>query len=339
MVASLDDPYSAYLDPQSYRERNQEPQQQPGGIGITADAEPRGLRVANVLEHSPAASAGLRSGDLIIKVGSVSLADRADNLGPDLMRGPVGTVVELTFLRDDIEHVISVERANVVAPVASWQMVTYHHLHIGHLTLTRFTDGAGDKLRTEVRGAMEAGAQGLILDLRGNGGGLTSEAINVASVFIRHGEIMSAEQRGRRRRVYTARNDAIAASVPMVVLVDHGTASAAEIVTRALQDHGRAEVVGTETYGKGVFQGAERLINGGALHITVGKYFTPTGRTPAAAGHAPAPASSRTYTHRITRRRGARRSRANGGRRRRHEPIGRRREPGTRRTDRHKRFR
>jgi carboxyl-terminal processing protease len=289
MVASLDDPYSAYLDPQSYGERNREPQQQPGGIGITTAAESPGLRVVDVLEDSPAARGGLRPGDLIIKVGSVQLADRADELGRDLIRGPVGTTVELTFLRDDIEHVISVERANVVVPVASWQMVIYHHLRIGHLTLTRFTDGAGDKLRTEVRAALEAGAQRLILDLRGNGGGLTSEAINVASIFIQHGEIMSAEQRGRRRRVYMARDDAIAAYIPIVVLVDHGTASAAEIVTGALQDRGRAEVVGTETYGKGVFQVAQRLTNGGALDITVGKFFTPNGESPGGGGVRPGP--------------------------------------------------
>jgi carboxyl-terminal processing protease len=289
MVASLGDPYSQYLDPPAYRERNQEPQQQPGGIGITTAAEPGGLRVVNVLEHSPAADAGLRSGDLIIKVGSVPLADRADDLGRDLVRGPVATSVELTFLRDEIEHVISVKRANIVAPVASWQMVVYHHLHIGHLTLTRFTDGAGDKLRTEVRAAVGTGAQALILDLRGNGGGLTSEAINVASIFIPHGEIMSTEERGRRRRVYMARDDAIAAYIPMVVLVDHGTASAAEIVTGALQDRGRAQVVGTETYGKGVFQVAERLINGGALDITVGKYFTPNGQNPGGGGARPGP--------------------------------------------------
>jgi carboxyl-terminal processing protease len=191
-----------------------------------------------------------------------------------------------------MEHKVSLERASIVAPVASWQMVTYHHVRIGHLTFTRFTEGAGDRLRTEVRDALDAGAQRLILDLRGNGGGLVSEAINVASIFIPRGEIMSAQQRGRRRRVYTARDDAIAAHIPMVVLVDHGTASAAEIVTGALQDRGRAEAVGTETYGKGVFQVALRLTNGGALDITVGKYFTPNGQNPGSGVARPGPGIS-----------------------------------------------
>jgi carboxyl-terminal processing protease len=157
------------------------------------------------------------------------------------------------------------------------------------MTLTGFTEGSGDELRTEVRAALDAHAEALILDLRGNGGGLINEAINVASTFIPHGKIMSAEERAKPRRVYTARNDAIEAHTPMVVLVDHGTASSAEIVTAALQDRGRAEVVGAETYGKGVFQVTEPLINGGALDITVGKYFTPNGRNLGGGGARPGP--------------------------------------------------
>jgi carboxyl-terminal processing protease len=277
MVASLDDPYSRYLDPQTYRERSEQSTRELAGIGITAEAEPEGLRVVRVFEHSPAARAGLRAGDVIIKVGSISLADRSEGSAFDLIRGPAGTSVELTFTRDDTAHTVSVERANIVVPAATWQMLDYRHVRIGHLTLTGFTEGSGDELRAQVRAALAAHAQALILDLRGNGGGLISEAINVASAFIARGEIMSAEERGQPRRVYTARGDAIAAHIPLVVLVDHGTASSAEIVTAALQDHGRAKVVGTQTYGKGVFQITERLINGGALDFTIGQYFTPNG--------------------------------------------------------------
>jgi carboxyl-terminal processing protease len=279
MVAHLDDQYSQYLDPRAYRERNEQRRRDLGGIGITTVAEQRGLRVETVLEQSPAAKAGLMSGDLIIKVGSTSLSDNAESLGADLIRGPVGTSVQLTFLRGDKEHVISVERAKVVVPVATWRMLTYRDLRIGHLTFTGFTDGSGDELRTQVRAALDAHAQALILDLRGNGGGLISEAINVASIFIAHGRVMSAQERGSSRRVYMARDDAIAPRIPMVVLVDEGTASASEIVTAALQDHGRAVVVGTQTHGKGVFQVTERLRNGGALDITVGRYFSPDGHS------------------------------------------------------------
>jgi carboxyl-terminal processing protease len=288
MVASLDDPYSRYLDPQAYRERSEQRSPDRGGIGINIEAESGGLRVLSVLEHSPAADAGLMSGDLIIKVGSTSLVDRADE-GLGLIRGPIGSPVELTFVRGGSEHVISVERANVTPPVATWQMLTYHHLRIGHLTFTGFTEGSADKLRAEVRAGLDAGAQALILDLRGNGGGLISEANDVTSTFVAHGEIMAAMERGRPRRVYTASGDAIAPDIPMVVLVDHGTASSAEIVTAALQDRGRAEVVGEETYGKGVFQVTERLLNGGALDITVGKYFSPNGHNLGGGGARPGP--------------------------------------------------
>lgn len=287
MVASLDDPYSHYLDPVAYRERNQEPQQDLGGIGINTAADSRGLRVLNVFENSPAAGGGLMSGDLIVKVGSTSLTDRAEDIGAELIRGPIGTPVQLTFLRDDIEHTVTVTRAGIVVPVATWQMLTYDHVRIAHVAFTGFSEDSGDKLRTAVRAAQQAGAEALILDLRGNGGGLITEAINVASIFIPDGEIMAAEERGKPRRVYTAQGDAIAAHIPMVVLVDHGTASSAEIVTAALQDRGRAEVVGTDTYGKGVFQVTEPLINGGALDITVGKYFTPNGNNLGGGGARP----------------------------------------------------
>jgi carboxyl-terminal processing protease len=191
MVASLEDPYSDYLDPRSYRERREQSTQELVGIGVSVVAEPSGLLVVNVFEHSLAAGAGLAPGDLIIKVGSSSLADQSGDHGSELIRGPAGTPVKLTFMRGDTQHVISVERAKVVVPVATRQMLVYHHVRIGHLTLTGFTDGSGDELRAEVRAALDAHSQALILDLRGNGGGLINEAINVASAFITRGEIMS----------------------------------------------------------------------------------------------------------------------------------------------------
>jgi carboxyl-terminal processing protease len=278
MVAGLDDPYSHYLDPGAYRERNAPSTREIGGIGITTTPEATGLRVVGVVDGSPAAGAGLIPGDLIIKVGSTSLADRPEQAGPDLIRGPPGTRVELTFLRGDKQHVVSIERANIVVPVASWKMLAYQKLRIGYLRLTGFPEDAGDKLRAEVRAALDEHAQALILDLRGNGGGLIGEAVNVTSAFLAHGKVLSAVERGRPRRTYMAEGDAIAPRIPLVVLVDHGTASSAEIVTAALQDDGRAKVVGTRTYGKGTFQQTLPLRNGGALDITIGRFYTPDGR-------------------------------------------------------------
>jgi carboxyl-terminal processing protease len=132
-------------------------------------------------------------------------------------------------------------------------------------------------VRGQVDKVLHAGARGLILDLRENGGGLLEEAVNTASIFIPDGTIVSTDGRSEPREVYMAKGGAISTKIPMVVLVDRGTASAAEIVTGALQDRGRAKVVGTHTYGKGVFQEIQPLPNGGALDFTVGEYFTPDG--------------------------------------------------------------
>jgi carboxyl-terminal processing protease len=277
MVDSLDDPYSHYIDPASFKASMDESEAPVTGVGIQVTHEPDGLRVINVTEGSPAAEAGLLPDDLIITVGSVSLAGQAEDFGTNLIRGPADTRVTLTFLRDGAEHTISVVRAKIETPVVLSRMLRYHDVRIGYLRLTGFTEGSGDKLRTATRKVLDAGAQALVLDLRGNGGGLISEAINVSSIYLEQGTIMSAVERNQPRRVYEAEGDAIAGHIPMVVLVDHGTASSAEIVTAALQDHARAEVVGTPTYGKGVFQVTERLNNGGAIDLTIGQFFTPDG--------------------------------------------------------------
>ncbi len=162
--------------------------------------------------------------------------------------------------------------------MASEQIETYHGLKIGDLSFTAFTSGSGDELRLQVHRALAQGAKALILDLRGNGGGLLKEAINVASIFVANGTIVTTRGRSQPTQVYNAQGNAIAPRIPMVVLVDHGTASSAEIVTGALADHHRAEVVGTRTYGKGVFQEIQPMPGGGALDITVGEYFTPNGQ-------------------------------------------------------------
>jgi carboxyl-terminal processing protease len=170
-----------------------------------------------------------------------------------------------------------VTRANLVVPVASETVSDFHGVKIGVLRLTAFTSGSGSELRGDVNTALHQGARALVLDLRENGGGLLQEAVNVASIFIPDGTVVSTRGRSQPSQVYVAKGGAIRGSVPMVVLVDRDTASAAEIVTGALKDRGRAEVVGTRTYGKGVFQEIEPMSNGGALDLTVGEYFTPNG--------------------------------------------------------------
>jgi carboxyl-terminal processing protease len=278
-VASLNDKYSHYYNPTDYRAFQNEDNPHLSGIGIDIKGLSQGLLVQNVFQGSPAEKAGLARGDIIVEVGSTSLANRSRDFAASLIKGRAGTKVTLTVLRGRRRRVITVRRANLVVPVAGSRMLDYNNTKLGYVELTSFTSGSGAEVRSQVQQVMHEGARGLILDLRENGGGLLNEAVNVASVFLGDGTIVSTDGRAQPRQVYLAKPAlTIAPKIPMVVLVDDGTASAAEIVTGALQDRGRAKVVGTHTYGKGVFQEIEPLSNGGALDFTVGEYFTPSGR-------------------------------------------------------------
>ncbi len=277
-VASLNDPYSHYFDPSDYRSFEDQSNPHLSGIGIDVAPEPRGLNVVDVFAGSPAAKAGLKRGDLITHVGSTSLASRSAEFSSALIKGRAGTKVSLTVLSGAQVRRVSLIRADITVPVASGTVVAYHAHKLGVVQLTSFTDGSGSELRAQVDKVLQGGAKGLILDLRENGGGLLEEAVSVASIFIPDGTIVSTDGRSQPRQVYLARGGAISTKIPLVVLVDRGTASSAEIVTAALQDRGRAKVVGTHTYGKGVFQEIQPLPNGGALDMTVGEYFTPSGR-------------------------------------------------------------
>jgi len=277
-VASLDDPYSHYYNPTDYRAFQNQDNPHLSGIGIDIKTQSEGLLVQDVFQGSPAARAGLARGDVIVQVGSTSLANRSVDFSASLIKGRPGTKVTLTVLRGKHRRVITVKRADIVVPVAAGRILSYKGGKLGYVELTSFTSGSGQQVRDEVQRVLRQGARGLILDLRENGGGLLNEAVNVASVFIPDGTIVSTDGRAQPRQVYMAKGNAVAPRIPMVVLVDQGTASAAEIVTGALQDRGRAKVVGTHTYGKGVFQEIEPLSNGGALDFTVGEYFTPSGR-------------------------------------------------------------
>ncbi len=276
-VASLGDPYSHYYDPTDYKSFQDETNPHLSGVGIDVNPQAQGLRVVDVFAGSPAARAGLRRGDVITDVGSQSLANRSAAFSAALIKGRAGTKVTLTVRRGAHKLTVSMVRADVTVPVADGRIVEYRGIKLGYVALTSFTAGSGAEVRGQVDNVLHAGARGLILDLRENGGGLLEEGVNTASIFIPDGTIVSTYGRSQPRQVYMAKGGAISTKIPVVVLVDRGTASAAEIVTGALQDHGRAKVVGTRTYGKGVFQEIQPLPNGGALDFTVGEYFTPDG--------------------------------------------------------------
>jgi carboxyl-terminal processing protease len=285
-VDSLKDPYSHYFPPALYRSFENETNPQVTGIGVSVDSEPvdRGIEIEEVFQDSPAAKAMLQHGDIITAVGGVSVRGKTVAQASKLIRGRAGTEVRLTIEHDGHSHVVSVVRQDVTVPVTSSKLVHYGGKAIGYLQFTSFTQNSAQELRQQVAKMLHAGAQGLVLDLRDNGGGLLEQAVGVASIFLPVGTVVTTRGRNQPTTVYYALGDALAPKIPLVVLVDRGTASSAEIVTGALKDHGRAKVVGTRTYGKGVFQQIQPLPGGGALDITVGEYFTPNGENLAAGG-------------------------------------------------------
>jgi carboxyl-terminal processing protease len=280
VVASLGDRFSHYLSPKEFREFNSPPSFT--GIGVAVGPERRGLLIARVFDASPAFRAGLKVGEVIVAVNGRKLAGLSPDAATTLIKGLPGTDVLLGIQRRSAGHTatrtVKITRATISEPVVASTVRTVHGVKLGVVALATFSPGAHAEVREAVERVLREGARGLVLDLRANGGGLVEEARLIASIFIEKGTIVSTRGRTQPDQTLTAAGGAIHASVPTVVLVDHNTASASEIVAAALQDHHRATVVGTHTFGKGVFQEEEPLSNGGALDITVGEYFTPNGR-------------------------------------------------------------
>ena len=277
MIASLHDPFSHYFSPSQYKQLFSSPHV--NGIGIDVLGVKQGLRVVDVFTGAPAARAGLIPGDLITAVDGNSLAGHSATFAQHLIRGKPGTRVVLSLLVGQRRRVLRIKREHYVVPVATDHPILYHGVKLGYVQLTTFDEaGAGDEVSGDVRQLVAHGARGIILDLRGNGGGLINEAIKVASTFIPSGTITSIAGRNTPRQVFTATGHAISSKIPVVVLVDGQTASASEIVTAALQDDHRALVIGTHTFGKGVFQDSFGLPGGGVLEIVAGYYYTPSGR-------------------------------------------------------------
>jgi carboxyl-terminal processing protease len=285
-VASLHDRFSHYLSPKEFREFGEPPSFT--GIGVSVGGrlvDGRALLIERVFDSSPAARGGLRAGDLIVAVNGRRLEGRSAAAATALIKGPPGTDVRLELegsrrgrAGGGPTRAVKLTRETISEPVVASATRTVRGVKLGVVALSTFSPGAHGEVREAVEKVRREGAKGIVLDLRGNGGGLVEEAQLIASVFVAHGKIVTTRARSLPTQTLSAVGNAIPASIPVVVLVDGDTASASEIVTAALQDHRRATVVGTHTFGKGVFQEEMPLSNGGALDITVGEYFTPNGR-------------------------------------------------------------
>ena len=278
VVESLDDRFSNYFTPKQYSEFRMSQDSQFSGIGTTVSPDPLGLRVAQVFDESPAARAGVRVDDRIVSVDGRALKGLPQEAATARVKGPKGTDVKLGLKRGARELSVTVTRATVSVPQVASKTTELGGTRYGVVALAQFGGGAHAEVYAGIRKVVDAGAKGLVLDLRGNGGGLVSEAQLVASGFLKDGAIVTTKGRSVPERTLKATGDPVAADVPLVVLVDKNTASASEIVAGALQDRGRARIVGTKTFGKGVFQEVIELSNGGALDITAGQYFTPSGK-------------------------------------------------------------
>jgi carboxyl-terminal processing protease len=277
MVSSLRDPYSRYFSPQEAKSFNEDLTGKFEGVGMSVHPSREGLVITDTFEGSPARKAGMRAGDVITKVNGHAIAGQGINTTTDQIKGRPGTYVDLTVKRGKKFLQFHVKRAKITIPEVKGKIVERGGKKFAVVSLASFSSGVHGRLRTEIDKQVKAGARGIVLDLRGNPGGLLREGVMVSSIFIEDGTIVTTKGRAEPKHVYKAEGDAIAPDIPVVALVDRGTASASEITTGALKDRGRATVVGTRTFGKGVFQEIEPLDNGGALDLTVGRYYLPDG--------------------------------------------------------------
>ncbi|HEX2436546.1 MAG TPA: S41 family peptidase [Solirubrobacterales bacterium] len=282
-----DDRFSHYFDPKQLRQFEQATSGSFSGVGLSVREVKSGLRVTTVFDDTPAKRAGIREGDEIVAVDGRSIAGEPADVATGMIKGPPGTTVELRVRRPGgATREIELERAQVRVPVVTGQLRRADGHEVAYVQLAGFSEGAHGELRQEIERLDRKGAEGLVLDLRGNGGGLLNEAVLTSSVFVEDGVIVSTSGRNQPEQDYDAVGNALEPR-PTVVLINRDTASAAEILASALGERDLATIVGTRSFGKGVFQEVIELDSGGAIDLTVGEYLTSEGRSLAGKGIPP----------------------------------------------------
>ena len=279
LLQSLD-PYSSYMSPKIFDEMQTETSGEFGGLGIEVSMEAGVVKVISQIDDTPASRAGLKAGDYIVKINDVQVQGKSLSEAVDLMRGPVGSGIELTVRRRGERKALTF---NIIREVIQVQSVKSEIIdeNIGYIRLTSFNDNSSDQIEKQIKKLKkDKNLNSFILDLRNNPGGLLSQAIKISDFFLENGEIVSTKSRKKsENRKWFAKKGDITDGKTLLVLINYGSASASEIVAGALKDHKRAIIIGENSFGKGSVQSIIPLKNRGAIRLTVAKYYLPSGKS------------------------------------------------------------
>ena len=287
LLQSLD-PYSAYMSPEIFNEMQTETSGEFGGLGIEVSMESGVVKVISPIDDTPASRAGIKAGDYIVKINDTQVQGKTLSEAVDLMRGPVGSGIELTIRRRGEKKAITF---NIVREVIQIQSVKAELLekNIGYVRLTAFNENSGEQIKKKIKELEKnKNVKAYILDLRNNPGGLLSQAIKISDYFLNNGEIVSTKSRKTsENRKWFAKKGDLTNGKKLIVLINYGSASASEIVAGALKDHKRAILLGENSFGKGSVQSIIPLKNEGAIRLTIAKYYLPSGKSISEVGVSP----------------------------------------------------
>ncbi len=279
LLQSLD-PYSSYMSPEIFEEMQTETSGEFGGLGIEVSMESGVVKVITPIDDTPASKAGIKAGDYIVKINDTQVQGKSLSQAVDLMRGLVGSGIELTVRRRGVKKALTF---NIIREIIEVQSVKSDLLdnNIGYIRLTSFNDNSSQQIKNKIKELKKnKDLNSFILDLRNNPGGLLSQAIKISDFFLEDGEIVSTKSRKKsENRKWFARKGDITDGKTLLVLINYGSASASEIVAGALKDHKRAIILGENSYGKGSVQSIIPLKNKGAIRLTVAKYYLPSGKS------------------------------------------------------------
>jgi len=287
LLQSLD-PYSTYMTPESLKNMQTETSGEFGGLGIEVGMEAGVVKVISPIDNTPASEAGIKAGDYIVKINNIQVQGKSLTEAVDLMRGPVGSSIEITVRRRGVKKALIFNITREIIEVQSVKLKLISD-NIGYIRLTSFNENSSDQIKEKIQNLKKnKDLKGYILDLRNNPGGLLSQAIKISDFFLENGEIVSTKSRkiSENRKWFAKKGDLIQGKT-LVVLINYGSASASEIVAGALKDHKRAIVIGENSYGKGSVQSIIPLKNKGAIRLTISKYYLPSGKSISEVGVTP----------------------------------------------------